>query len=73
MQQANKDSNRRWKEWCDGARAGGDGKFHRITWAREVQAPDAEHGITGHPHYVVKDMEDKHAKLWRATTAAPQA
>ncbi|CAK0846240.1 unnamed protein product [Prorocentrum cordatum] len=77
MQQANKDSNGRWKEWCDGACAGGAGKFHRPNKVRKVQAPttanDAEHGITGHPHYVVKNMEDKHAKLWRAATEAPQA
>eukprot|EP00959_Pyramimonas_sp_CCMP1952_P167898 3508679-Pyramimonas_sp.AAC.1 len=74
MQQANKDSSGRWKERCDGAHAGGAGKFHRLTKACEVQAPaavnDAEHGVTDHPHYVVKDMGDKHAKLRGATTEA---
>ncbi|CAK0826069.1 unnamed protein product [Prorocentrum cordatum] len=77
MQQANKESSRRWKEWCDGACAGGARKLHKATRAREVQAPttvnDSENGITGHPHFVVKDMEDTHAALWKAAKEAPQA
>ncbi|CAK0849203.1 unnamed protein product [Prorocentrum cordatum] len=77
MQQANKESSKRWKEWCDGACAGGARKLHKVTRVREVQAPttvnDSENGITGHPHFVVKDMEDTHAALWKAVKEAPQA
>eukprot|EP00959_Pyramimonas_sp_CCMP1952_P108219 2262668-Pyramimonas_sp.AAC.1 len=76
MQLANKDSNRRWKEWCDGACAGGAGKFRRLTWVRDVPTPTTvnkcEHGVAGHPHYIAKAMEEKHAALRRATTAAPE-
>ncbi|CAK0788911.1 unnamed protein product, partial [Prorocentrum cordatum] len=70
MQLANKESSRRWREWCDGACAGGAGKLHKVTRVQAIQAPttvnDSENGITGHPHFVVKDMEDTHAALWKA-------
>eukprot|EP00959_Pyramimonas_sp_CCMP1952_P402613 8436761-Pyramimonas_sp.AAC.1 len=76
-QAADRDSAASWKAWCDGASQNGAGRLHRVTAYKHVQAPtvvtDRRSVFSVHPQRIVEDMEDKYAKLWKASSTAPEA